>query len=309
VKTEELLILKIDDMTHAPLVSVIVTTYYRNKKLRRAIESVTDQSYEPIELIVVDDSGENYASDVVSEYEAQYIGKEENEGQVAAWNDGFMRSSGELINFLDDDDKFHYDKISKQVRKYHMTESGVIHAGLQWESSGTVSAKAGLCGNVLKQILSLNTSPCVTSTMLIERGAIEAIFPIPEYPAATDDALKIELARQIKFDFIDEPLIVRGVSDDNVDISKKVDVWWDLLEDYTDLYEQYPDTVRKKAMSHIYYNQGKQYHDDTIYSIKSILNLSRALYYSPGIERRIIFHLVRSLIGNRIFKIMKKVFK
>lgn len=52
-----------------PLISVVIATHYRNELLARAIESVLEQGYEPVELIVVDDSGEGHASPVIDRYD------------------------------------------------------------------------------------------------------------------------------------------------------------------------------------------------------------------------------------------------
>ena len=100
-----------------PPVSVIITTYYRDEHLRRAIERVLDQNYQNIELIVVDDSGEEYAKEIVAEYNsAEYIPHSTNQGQIAGWNTGMDRASGKYIQFHDDDDWLFEDKIQKQVR-------------------------------------------------------------------------------------------------------------------------------------------------------------------------------------------------
>jgi len=55
------------------LVSVIVPTYYRNDRLRDTIGSVEAQTYDPIETIVVDDSGEAHARPVADEFDVRYL--------------------------------------------------------------------------------------------------------------------------------------------------------------------------------------------------------------------------------------------
>ncbi|OYR41434.1 hypothetical protein DJ75_14110 [Halorubrum sp. Eb13] len=60
-----------------PTISVIITTYYRNELLTEAIESILAQEYEPVELIVVDDSGVGHAEPVTERYdEVKGIAKE-----------------------------------------------------------------------------------------------------------------------------------------------------------------------------------------------------------------------------------------
>jgi glycosyltransferase involved in cell wall biosynthesis len=208
------------------LVSVIITTYYRNDQLSECIESVLSQSYDNIEIIVVDDSGEEHAKHIVNKYNINYVPKNENEGQIAAWNTGVSYSTGSLIQFLDDDDRLSPEKIRKQVRKFKSDKQiGLVYCGLKWESGGKATPDESLRGHVLSDVLKLDTSPCTTSTMLIRRRFIERIHPIPEYPASTDDVLKIDIAPYTKFGFIDECLLIRGQNEDNVATETKFNAW------------------------------------------------------------------------------------
>lgn len=103
-------------MEEKPLVSVIIPTYNRNKELESALESVLNQSYQKIEIIVVDDSPENELPEWIKENnKIQVIENEENLGGSVSRNKGIRRSNGELIAFLDDDDFFHEAKIKRQA--------------------------------------------------------------------------------------------------------------------------------------------------------------------------------------------------
>jgi glycosyltransferase involved in cell wall biosynthesis len=97
------------------LVSVVIPTYYRNDGLRRAIESALSQTYDPVEVIVVDDSGERYAEPVAREYDVTYIAHEENLGGNPARNTGIKAASGEYIQLLDDDDRLLPEKLERQI--------------------------------------------------------------------------------------------------------------------------------------------------------------------------------------------------
>lgn len=104
------------------LVSVVIPTYGRGDELRGAIDSVLKQSYLNVEVIVVDDnkSLENISKvkKIVGEYfneKVKYIGDGINRGGSGARNFGLENSNGTYIGFLDDDDVFEPDKITKQV--------------------------------------------------------------------------------------------------------------------------------------------------------------------------------------------------
>jgi glycosyltransferase involved in cell wall biosynthesis len=88
-----------------PLISIVLPTYDRPDRLRRAIESVIAQRYEHWELIVVDDGGEHEAGEVVDAVADQRVhcSRIEHRGVSAARNVALSRASGDLVTYLDDD--------------------------------------------------------------------------------------------------------------------------------------------------------------------------------------------------------------
>lgn len=101
-------------------VSVIIATYRRNETLKRAIESVLNQTYNDIELIVVDDNADaewnTEVSNIVNIHPAvKYIQNKENKGSAMTRNIGISEAEGEFITFLDDDDIYLPEKIEHQL--------------------------------------------------------------------------------------------------------------------------------------------------------------------------------------------------
>ncbi|MGV3073734.1 glycosyltransferase family 2 protein [Clostridium baratii] len=106
------------------LVSVIITTYKRANMLDRAIDSVLNQTYKNIEVIVVDDNNKNSeyrkkTESLMRRYReksnVKYIKHETNKNGAAARNTGIMNSDGEVITFLDDDDYYFENKVERQL--------------------------------------------------------------------------------------------------------------------------------------------------------------------------------------------------
>lgn len=100
------------------LVSVVIPTYNRPEYLEGAIETALGQTYDKIEVIVVDDGSEDpYAKENVSEHPefVNCVCHEENQGLSAARNTGIRNSNGGYVAFLDDDDRWHKTKIARQV--------------------------------------------------------------------------------------------------------------------------------------------------------------------------------------------------
>ena len=111
-------------MNDIPLVSVVIPTYSRPLYLKRCIDSVLNQTYSNIEVIVVDDNNsdtearletEKTMSNYNGDVRVKYVQHEKNKNGSAARNTGWRLSHGKYITFLDDDDVISDTKIEKQV--------------------------------------------------------------------------------------------------------------------------------------------------------------------------------------------------
>jgi len=99
-----------------PLVSIIITNYNYGRFLPEAIESALNQSYQPVEVIVVDDGSTDGSQQLITDYGERIVPLfKENGGQGSAFNAGFEISQGEIICFLDADDVLLPSAIEKAV--------------------------------------------------------------------------------------------------------------------------------------------------------------------------------------------------
>ena len=107
-------------------VSVIIATYKREKELERALNSLKEQQYQNIEVIVVNDNANNIMNSkvdaIVQEFvknnptlDVKYITNPENKGSAETRNIGIRAAEGKYITFLDDDDIYMPEKIKRQV--------------------------------------------------------------------------------------------------------------------------------------------------------------------------------------------------
>ncbi len=98
-----------------PLISVMIGVYNAERYLAEAIDSVFAQSYRPLELIVVDDGSEDGSGEVARRYGAALTyARQENAGNGSARNHAVRLASGELLAFLDADDRFVPGKLEHQ---------------------------------------------------------------------------------------------------------------------------------------------------------------------------------------------------
>lgn len=123
-------------MSEDALVSVIVPMYNVERYISKCLDSLCDQKYENIEIIVVDDSSPDGSAEIVKRYmekdkRIRYI-KRENGGLGAARNTGIKASTGEYICFVDSDDWVDSDYISKFVETLEKDKSDVVIANIRY---------------------------------------------------------------------------------------------------------------------------------------------------------------------------------
>ena len=130
-------------MDRQDLVSIIIPTYNRAHLLPRALESCLKQSYQNIELIIVDDCSSDNTSAVVNSYLAShkqisYIKKKKNEGAAFTRNIGIEYSRGTFLMFLDSDCEYLPEKVDEETALMHSLGSAcsIIYSNLWKEKIG-----------------------------------------------------------------------------------------------------------------------------------------------------------------------------
>ena len=100
---------------NSQLVSVIVPVYNGERFLRESIESILNQQYKEIEIIIVDDGSTDSSSNIAKTFKTIRYIYQDNLGPAAARNTGIDVSKGEFIAFLDSDDIWFPSKLSTQI--------------------------------------------------------------------------------------------------------------------------------------------------------------------------------------------------
>ncbi|PEC23566.1 glycosyltransferase family 2 protein [Bacillus cereus] len=121
-------------MEQTQLVSVIVPLYNAEKYIEETMESILNQTYKNIEIVIVDDGSKDQSSFIVKNLEKKYPQQikyilQENQGVSVARNTGIENASGEYISFLDSDDLWHPTKIEKQIESMHKNNMDACYCG------------------------------------------------------------------------------------------------------------------------------------------------------------------------------------
>ena len=100
-----------------PVVSVLIPTFNRPRYFREALASVLHQSYRNLQVIVINDGGEN-VSDIVNSFGDErliFIDRKENRGKAHSLNEALARAEGKYVAYLDDDDLYYSNHIETLV--------------------------------------------------------------------------------------------------------------------------------------------------------------------------------------------------
>jgi glycosyltransferase involved in cell wall biosynthesis len=102
-----------------PSVSILINNYNYAPFLAQAIDSAIDQTYSPIEIVVVDDGSTDQSRAIIARYGDRVIPVlKGNGGQSSAFNAGIAKSRGDILCFLDSDDYFRSDKVAEVVAAF-----------------------------------------------------------------------------------------------------------------------------------------------------------------------------------------------
>jgi glycosyltransferase involved in cell wall biosynthesis len=183
--------------------------------LKRAIQSVLDQTYPELECIVVDDASKDDTDQIINSFEddrLKYFRHEKNKGASAARNTGIRQSKGGLIAFLDDDDEWIATKLEKQVPllKGLPERFGMVYCWMDYYDANNKlihQHHPTLKGYVFPQVLDaqrLGGCP----TLLVKRNVVDQIGGFDEsLPRGNDGDFIRRVCRKYEVDYVPEVLV------------------------------------------------------------------------------------------------------
>lgn len=232
----------------APAVSVVLPTYNRASCLRQSMDSVLQQTFRNLELIVVDDASEDNTKAIVegmSDPRIRYVRHESNRGGSAARNSGISMARGAFVAFQDSDDDWLPDKLERQMAAVD-AECNVVYCGYTKrvaESETYVPDRRIVRrdGDILRPLLSANFVG--TPTLVVRRSLLQEVGGFDESLGRFQDwELVIRLAAVSPFRLIDEPLVIARDTAGNISSNAPAGVaaLRAILERQAALYERFP---------------------------------------------------------------------
>src|SRR6267142_4272392 len=163
----------------APLVSVVIPNYNCGRFLAETLESVFAQTYPNVEVIVVDDGSTDDSLNVLESFAARVrVVRQANQGVSAARNAGIRESRGAFVAFLDADDLWHPEKLTKQIAVFANPAVGLVYCAVEYidEQGRSLGTNfTGRRGRVLRSIALLQGTIVLAgvSTAVVRRECFD----------------------------------------------------------------------------------------------------------------------------------------
>lgn len=249
------------------MVSIIIPTYQRPKKLYEAIQSVKKQTFKDVEIIVVDDNGigssfqkeTNNLVAALNDRRIKYIAHKENRGGCAARNSGIKNANGEFVAFLDDDDVWS-DTFLEKLLKEFKKDIGAVYCDY-WSYNGYFSmaqkTAAYYEGSIFLKLLE-GWCPASTSFFIIrKKDIIEAGLFDEELKSFQDYDMWLRLSKITHFAFCNERLVIKyeGIGEQtSKNPKKRMDGYKRLIEKHSLYLNKEEELIFEKAKEKYYFS-------------------------------------------------------
>jgi len=284
-----------------PLVTCVITSYKRDKEtVGRALKSVLQQIYSPIEVFIIDDNrgeGSEEYSKALSELsdlsdKVQVIKTERGHGAQRARNTGIEHANGKYVAFLDDDDEWLPEKLETQVpilegdpevglcysRGYLINEAFDPPRVTEFKSVKNASYE-----DLLRDDGIGSTTQAVIPKVVFERvGKFDESFP-----ARQDYEMWIRISKSYKTAGSDKCLYKYHKSKGTGQVSHK---WRNCLKGHELIYEKYKEDIDRirdakfNVVFHVahYLNEGANAEKDPSLKLKAVIKYLEAFFTSPS---------------------------
>lgn len=209
-------------------ISIIIPTYNRKDIIINSIQSVLNQTYKNIEVIVIDDcSSDNTDNEInkIKDNRFRYIKIRKNKGSNYCRNLGIKKATGQYISFLDSDDKMLNNKLEKQIINMKINKSNFDFCKIRIYINNNNNLnkldipkekqiKNILNGNIIDELCRDNFIS--TQSILVEKKILEKFLFDEKLPRLQDYDLALRIIPKVKVSFTNEKLVKLFLQKDSI---------------------------------------------------------------------------------------------
>lgn len=184
-----------------PIVSIITPVYNSEKLIEKTINSVRNQSYTQFEMILVDDCSIDNSREIIEkiaeiDHRIRYIRLNQNSGAAVARNTGIKAAEGRYIAFLDSDDIWKKEKLTRQINFMEKNNVAFTYTAFETitEDGDLIQDKVNVPKKLNYTQLLKNTA-IACSTVIVDRSSI-GDFQMPSVRKGQDTATWLMLLRE-----------------------------------------------------------------------------------------------------------------
>jgi glycosyltransferase involved in cell wall biosynthesis len=296
-----------------PLVSAFIPSYNHAAYVGEAIDSLLNQSYSNMEIIVVDDGSTDGSHEILKRYaknsQVTVILNKDNRGQSAVFNQALAIAKGEFISYLPSDDWHLKDKTRLQIDKFLAAPPsvGVVYGkgARYFEDTGETREMNYTLrrGRVIENLLSEGNFVYPATPMF--RRSLFDVVKLDESYKAEGEAIYLKMALQCDFDYVDE--VVAVMRDHSYNTGKHVRMMYeDNLRYWTDFFKrpELPESLRQYRsvrLGAIHRTKGLQFIRTTGHRSLGRNALLQAIKTRPkyGLDLKVLAGLILSLTPDR----------
>jgi len=256
-----------------PLVSVIMPSYNYEEYISEAIESVLEQTFDDFELIIIDDASKDNSKKIIQSFDKKNIKirsffHKENQGLAKTVNECIKKAKGKYISYFSSDDIWSKEKLEKQLEILEKDEDLIV-----WSEGLIVDAKSDFTGELFTQIHSalnrkksgdifeelLKNNYICGQSLIYKRENLKNVRFDEHLKYLGDYKFIVDLAKEYKFYFIPEPLVMYRIHGRNTIFSDRIGWKKEDIRIRNYFLEEYGDEISYKVKGRILLNISKSY--------------------------------------------------
>jgi glycosyltransferase involved in cell wall biosynthesis len=210
-----------------PLVSIVIPTYNREHLLIESINNALKQTYQNIEIVIIDDGSQDGTKAFMQDYQnpkVSYFYKA-NGGPSTARNEGIRRAKGAYIAFMDSDDLWDPYKLEAQVKFFESNlNAGMVTTNYRFiDAAGSIVKEPGKAfgyttkNGFIHDITAINFPIATTSTFMVRKYVFETVGMFNESLGISEDLdLWVRIGLKFEVGYIDEVLVSVRLHEDHL---------------------------------------------------------------------------------------------